>query len=71
VIIDIQNLTHNVKAQILECSCDERLKIFGLRPGEILIIIGECPFGGTIIVQTRMGQFCVRRNEIKAKLKTL
>ena len=69
-MIDFQELRQNVRAQIIECSCDERLKIFGFRPGEYITIVGECPFGGTIILETRMGQFCVRRDEIKASLLT-
>jgi Fe2+ transport system protein FeoA len=51
------------------CTCDERIQLMGLREGSEIKITEECPFGGTVIVETRFGKFCVRRKEVCAELE--
>ena len=63
------DLPKNEKALITSCCCDERIEMFGFRVGEIIEIVEECPFGGTVIVKTRLGFVCVRRNEINLLCK--
>jgi Fe2+ transport system protein FeoA len=63
------SLPLNQKAIIETCCCDERLQLFGLRPGQEIELIGECVFGGTVIVKCKFGQFCVRRKDINITFK--
>ena len=63
------NAKKNIKYQIKECSCDDRLQLFGIRKNSTFTIIEECPFGGTVIINCNNQNFCVRRNEIDALLE--
>ena len=54
---------------IIHCICEERIQLMGLRSGEKIELLCECLFGGTVMVRSRLGNFCVRRNEINAILK--
>lgn len=67
--ISFCNARQNTEYEILSCVCEERLAIFGFRVGEKILIKGECPFGGTVIIRCCNEEFCVRRNEIDAIIK--
>lgn len=66
---NFNNLPLNCQCKIKKCICDERIELFGIRQNEIIEIICECPFKGTILVKTKNGNLCVRRNEIIADLE--
>lgn len=57
------------KYLLQKCTCDERIKLMGFREGEQVTLLRECPFGGTVMVDTRLGKFCIRIQEIQAELK--
>lgn len=40
----------------------------GVREGEVVEFIQECPFGGTVICKTRLGSMCFRRTELNLVL---
>lgn len=61
------NLPLHQEFIITSCNCEERFNLMGIRDGEIFKLIEECPFGGTVILQNRLGLFCVRRDEIELK----
>lgn len=66
--MDLQNLPLHTKAIVESCD-NERFSLMGLKPGEEIEIICECPFKGTIEVCCRQGKFCIRRNEVNIEVK--
>ncbi len=58
----------NTKLTIAECDCEERFCVMGIREGEEVEFVKECPFGGTVICKTRLGSLCFRRSELNLVL---
>jgi Fe2+ transport system protein FeoA len=69
VICNLNDVEFHKKHKIISCECDELLQIFGLRVGEEIEIIGECLFGGTVIIKYESSFFCIRKSEIEALLE--
>lgn len=68
--VSFRNLNKKVPAIISDCRCNQRFMELGILPGKEIEIVGECPFGGTVIINTQSGILCVRRNELDIDLIT-
>jgi Fe2+ transport system protein FeoA len=68
--VSFRNLDKNVPAIISNCRCDKRFMELGILPGKEIEIIEECPFGGTVIINTQSGFLCLRREELDIDLNT-
>jgi Fe2+ transport system protein FeoA len=68
--VSFRNLNKNVPAIISDCRCGQRFMELGILPGKEIEIVGECPFGGTVVIKTEFGSLCVRRNELNLDLET-
>jgi Fe2+ transport system protein FeoA len=66
--VSFRNLKKNVPAVISECRCSQRFLELGFLPGNKIEIISECLLGGTVIIKTQFGVFCVRRSELDLDL---
>ena len=66
--VSFRNLKKNVPAIISECRCSQRFLELGFLPGAEIEIIGECLLGGTVMIKTKYGIFCVRRSELDLDL---
>ncbi len=69
--VSFRNLRKNVPAIISECRCSQRFLELGFLPGTEIKIIGECLLGGTVIVETKYGTFCARRDELDIDLNVI
>ena len=65
----LKNLPLHLKAIIIECDCSERFGVFGIRVGNEIELLGECIFGGTVMVKCQDCVFCMRRTEFNMILE--